>query len=66
MLLSLCASFVCLKNVLVNKVRILENFKCICPTCYMHATMASTSSVKQSLDLESMITAPSYKGQTFE
>lgn len=38
MILTLCTGLVCVRNVVLNKVRILQDFKCVCPTCYFHST----------------------------
>lgn len=38
MILTLCVGLVCVRNVMVNKVRILQDFQCICPTCYFHSS----------------------------
>jgi hypothetical protein len=39
MILTLCTSLVCVRNVWLNKMRILDKFQCICPTCYMHSSL---------------------------
>ncbi|KAI7892018.1 uncharacterized protein EV154DRAFT_419343 [Mucor mucedo] len=64
---TLGACLICIRNVCLKKVRILESFQCVCTTCYMHtATMESASSIKkQSLDLEPMVTAQSFRGQIY-
>lgn len=43
MILTLCTSLVCVRNVWFNKIRILDKFHCVCPTCYMHSPCVNTT-----------------------
>lgn len=60
LILTLCIGLVCIRNVVLNKVRILQDFKCICPTCYFHSSAISGSTPQtsncslksESIDLE--------------
>ncbi|KAI9270131.1 hypothetical protein EDC94DRAFT_513163 [Helicostylum pulchrum] len=47
MILTLCTGLVCVRNVVLNKVRILQDFKCVCPTCYFHRSTGTESDTPQ-------------------
>ncbi|KAI9485824.1 MAG: hypothetical protein EXX96DRAFT_21304 [Benjaminiella poitrasii] len=40
-IMTLCTCLVCIKNVSYHKVKITQDFHCICPTCYAHSSLVN-------------------------